>query len=460
MIRTISFILTGNMASAVMMMVRTLLVSRLISLQDFGIASVLVLTLAMIEMMSALALHQQMIQAPDGDAERFQAGLQGFSVLRGIVNALALFVLARPMAWLFDIPDLSWAFQLMAIVPLVCGFMHFDMHRLSRKMQFRAVVFVALVPPAGSLLAVLPFYVFFKDYRVLLFALLLQNILTVAASHLCAQRPYRLLFDAAVMRRSVSFGWPVMVSGGLLFAIFNAERAIIGVHMGLDALALFSMALSLTLTPALVILRATMSFFLPLLSTTENRRQLVIATLQAHLLFGGALAATVTVLGGAFLNAVLGTKYAEAVPLIAWLGILQAFRVFAGGCAVTALSIAQTKNDMLANLARVALLPVAWFWVSKGGDIISVIWLGILGEACGFAIGLALTQKQHRLNLRPIALPLGISLGVLGLCTIDSRSVLDWMLPCVLIALLLLSVALMSDLRQQFRGAAVKGYAA
>ncbi len=244
MVRAIALILSGNLGSAALMMVRTLLASRLVSLVDFGIASTFLLTLALIEMVSALGLQHQMIQVKDGDAVGFQAALQGFSVLRGVFNACAIFVLAWPMTWLFAIPQLLWAFQLIAFVPFVAGFLHFDYHRHSRQMKFRPGVLVALIPPAGSLLAVWPLYYLVGDFRVMLFAMLLQMALTVVVSHLVAERRYRIEFDRAVMRRCLSFGWPVMVGGTLMFLVFKGERTIIGVHMGLEVRAVLNGAVT------------------------------------------------------------------------------------------------------------------------------------------------------------------------------------------------------------------------
>lgn len=463
MVRAIALILSGNLGSAALMMVRTLLVSRLVSLEDFGIASTFLLTLALIEMVSALGLQHQMIQAKDGDAVGFQAALQGFSVLRGVFNACAIFVLAWPMTWLFAIPQLLWAFQLIALVPFVAGFLHFDHHRHSRQMKFRPGVLVALIPPSGSLLAVWPLYHLVGDFRVMLFAMLLQMALTVVVSHLVAERRYRIEFDRAVMRRCLSFGWPVMVGGTLMFLVFNGERAIIGAHMGLEVLALFSMALSLTLTPALVISRTTMSLFLPQLSSSRGQPGhdgLIMASLQAHLLMGGVLAVTVTIFGGPFLLAVLGAKYAAAVPLLAWLGILQAFRVFEAGCAVVALSAARTGNEMWANIVRVALLPLAWFWVAQGGDIISVIWIGIAGEAAGFAVGLTLAKRQQNFILTPLILPMLLVFGALGLCAWSVWAVPDWRIGAAMIAALGAAGLPMADLRRHFNGSDHSGQVA
>lgn len=462
MLRSAGLILSGNVASAALMMARTLLVSRLISLEDFGTASVFLLAVSLVEMVSALGFQQQMAQAANGDAPAFQSALQGFSVLRGLVNAGLLLVLAAPLAAFFALPDALWAFYLIAILPLMSGCAHFDAFRFGRQMAYRASVWLTVLPPVASLISVVPLYHHFGDYRVLLYAILVQAALSLVISHAVATRRYRLCFDGAFIRQSFSFGWPLMISGALMFFVFYGERGIIARHFGLEMMAIFSMALSLTLTPALVLTRSTMSLFLPQLSAargTSRYPSLAVIILQVHLLLGCVMVVCVALFGAPFLIAVLGDKYAAALPLLVWLASLMAFRVFAGGCAIVALAAAHTKNEVLANVVRVALLPVAWGAVQAGADVMTLIWIGIAGEAAGYAIGLALALVKQRLPLRPLVLPILSAMALLTCaCTLDVQG--DWWASGgILTALLALAFLSMPQLVTYLRKNTATGFA-
>lgn len=417
MMRSAGLVLSGNLVGAIVMMARTLLVSRLIPVEDFGIASCFVLALALVDMATALGLQQQMMQDRRGNDPAFQAALHGLCVLRGTVAALILLALAYPMAWFFDVMQALWAFYLIALAPLLSGLAHLDPHRLVRQQRFGPGVVVATVPSVISLMAVLPLSHLFGDYRVLLFSILIQLGLAVITSHLVARRPYRLRMNRAVTQAALRFGAPIMLSGALMFLVFNAERAIISNSMGLVPLAHFSLALSLTLAPALVASRSMMNLFLPRLSAGADRhgfQTLLLASFQGHLILGVALMVGVAILGGPFIQLVLGAKYDAAILLLAGLALLQSFRVFEGGFAVTALAIGRPMNEVFANLVRVALLPVAWIIVARGGDLHDVIVVGTLGEAAGFSIGLVLMIRQNRPPLGPLLASLGFAAVTLG----------------------------------------------
>ncbi|SFT11176.1 Membrane protein involved in the export of O-antigen and teichoic acid [Sulfitobacter marinus] len=439
MLRSAGLIFSGNVASAALMMVRTLLVSRLISLEDFGTASVFLLAVALVEMVSALGFQQQIAQSANGDAPEFQSALQGFSVLRGVVIAGLLVALAAPLASFFAIPHALWALYLIAILPLMSGCVHFDAYRFGRQMAYCASVWLSVLPPAVSLLSVLPLFHLFGDFRVLVYAIMVQAVLSLLISHMVATRRYRLRLDAAFIRQSFKFGWPLMISGTLMFLVFYGERGIIARHFGLEMMAIFSMALSLTLTPALVLTRSTMGFFLPQLSAalgSSGYSGLAVVILQTHLLLGCVMVICVALFGGPFLIAVLGQKYVAALPLLVWLACLMAFRVFAGGCAIAALAASHTKNEILANFVRVSLLPVAWMIVRGGGDVMTLIWIGIVGEAAGYAIGLGLVLGRQHLPLRPLILPLASAMVLLiSACALQAET--EWGMSAGVLAVLL-----------------------
>jgi O-antigen/teichoic acid export membrane protein len=417
------------MLDAVFLLVRNLLLARLLSLEDYGLATTFALAVTLVEMVSQFGLQQQMIQSKEGDDARLQASFHGFQVLRGGINGAVLFLCAGPIAGYFGAPEAEWAFQLVALVPVISGFQHFDMHRLSRQMRFWPLALSSNLPSLLSLLSVMPFYWAFGDYRVLLFAILVQMSTILVMTHVVAQRPYALAFDLAVIGRSLRFGWPLLVNGALMFAVFNGERIIIGGQLGLETLALFSLALSLALSPTLVISKSVMSFFLPQLSGaigTPPYRDLAMTTFQMHLLLGGIMVVAIALLGGPFIHAVLGVKYEGSIALLIWLGVMQALRVYKGGCSVVAMAAAHTENAMVANIIRVSLLPLAWVVVAQGGSLLDLIVIGLVGEGLGLMIGLALALWRQSLPLRPLVPALAVSLALLALACVHAFLHTDW----------------------------------
>lgn len=454
MLRSAALILSGNAAGALMTLARNLIVARMITVEHYGIAATFAIAVSIAEMMSNFGLRQQIVQSAEGEDARFQAGLQGFSLLRGVAAGAALFLLAGPMSDFLNIPEVAWAFQIMALVPVMNAAVHFDVQRLTRAMRFWPMVLTGTVPQLFALLAIWPLSLWFGDYRIMLYSILVQSALTLVTSHIVAESPFRMVLDRALIRKSVAFGWPMLVNGALLFAVFQGDKLLVGRELGMAVLAIFAMGMTFTLTPTLLMAKSAQNFFLPQLSAAGRADDsfafdsLARAVVQVGLLNGVLLVAAIVVLGGPLVDLLLGDRYAPLQGILTSLAVLMAFRVFKSGSTVVALSRGQTSNAMLANLLRVASLPVVWWVLTQGGGLRDLILVATLAEVAGFALSLALVQRRLDVALGPVALSLILTLAFLLLAGAGEWFALApamlWPVLAVALALLIWS---MRDLR-------------
>ena len=460
MFKSALLILSGQAFGSLIGLVRNLLIARLISVEDYGIAATFAITMSLVEMVTSLGLNQLIIQDKAGNDPRLQAGLQGFHLMRSIFSGSVIFLLAGPIANFLGTEDIVWAYQLLGLMPALAGFYHFDMYRLQRKMSYLPSIIAGLVPSTIALLLIWPLYIIWQDFRVMLFALLAQTILAIIMSHLVSERPYRLSIDRLIIAQSFKFGWPLLINNFLLFFIFQGEKVIVGRELGIESLGHFAMGMTLTLTPALVLGGAAQTFFLPQLSATKEEpdrfRHLAIATFQTHMAFGAILVIGVMLLGGPVVALLLGAKYAELVPLMTWLALLQCLRLFRGGSATVALAMGRTGIATISNLPRVFAMPIAWYVVDQGGSLVLLLWIAIASETVGFLISLQLVRRQLKISLTPLLPSFGFIFILLALVwvhswiegqTMDPLYNPDWTGP-VILTVFLLALAAMTDLRR------------
>lgn len=396
---------------------RNLLVARMLGVEDYGIAVTFALSTAIVEMTSTFGLQQLIVQAREGDDPDWQAGLQGFHLLRGVLAAAALFVLAQPIAIFFGIPDLVWAYQVLALVPLFLGFVHFDVHRLTRRKLYRPIMVYRVLPLTASVAAVWPLAWVFGDYRVMLFAILIQCCLSAVVSHATAERRYRLSLDRTVIGRALSFGWPLLINNALLFAVIEGDRVIVGRELGLEILAIFSIGLTLTRMPVSVVAGSVSLFFLPRLSSAQDNparfAHLARAATQGGLVAGLLLVLAVALIGGPIVSLLFGEKYATLLPFLIWFAIWQAIRGFRAGVSQIALARGETRQLMLANIVRLAVLPLAWWAAAQGATFLTLIGIATAGEIAAFGAALMFLKFKSRVSLRAVALHITLAFAFL-----------------------------------------------
>ncbi|QDV27328.1 oligosaccharide flippase family protein [Aureliella helgolandensis] len=375
---------TGGLLSALCSFVRNIFIARMLSLEDFGIAATFAMTTSLIEMSSDMALDRLLVQADDGDDPKLQATAQAFQAVRGLTGCLFMILLAQPFAALMGIPEVTWAFRTLAIVPLMRGFIHLDMYRQQREMKFAPSVGADAGPQLAMTALAIPLAAWFGDYRAVLVLTILQFALQLLISHYVAMRRYAWHWDAVVVRRILHFGWPLLTNGFLLFGIFQGDRMIVATWFSMEELGWYSAAFSLTMMPTLVLAKVLRTYFLPLLARKKNdlpefsilfeRVCIAVAGLAGCFVLGFILG------GPAFLQILYGARYAPAAAVIPWFAMLQALRLCRVGPSIAAMALGETKNMMYANFVRCISIPAGVLSAYLGYSIPFVAGLAAGGE--------------------------------------------------------------------------------
>jgi O-antigen/teichoic acid export membrane protein len=210
------------------------------------------------------------------------------------------------------------------------------------------------------------------------------------------------------MGNSLRFGWPILVNSVLLFLVFQGDKLIVGRVLGMEALAVFAMGMTLTLTPTLVIAKSVQNFFLPQLAAVTGTAQFLgIANRVLQMVTAAALAFLVVILllGGPVLHMLLGAKYAALIPLLIWLAIGQTLRVVKAGPAIVALALGHTSNAMIANILRILVLPLIWMVAVQTGSLLHILIVVVMGEAVSGLIAFYLLAHTSKLKMSVLLVP-------------------------------------------------------
>ena len=401
------FVLTmGSLITAIASFARNIIIARLISVEDFGIAATLAMTMSLIEMASNLALDRLLVQAPDGDTPQMLATAHAFQVVRGVLATVVLFLLAGPIAALFGIPEIVWAFRVMALVPLIRSFLHLDSACQQRGMNFGASVWIDTVPQALATLAAAPLALWLGDYRVMLLVVVGQVTMMVLVSHVVAERPYRWAWDREIIGRMLRFGWPLLINGLLMFAIFQGDKAIVGASFSMEDLGWYTVAFALAMVPCTVIARIVYSFFMPLLSAVQGDasrfQQRATLCAQCCMLLGALVSIGFLVAGPSVLLLVYGERYGPGTTVVGILGMMHGFRIAKAGPAIVAMSQADTTSPLIANIVRCCsvIMAIAFVWLDCG--IVAIAICGVFGELLAALVGIGLLRYRLSLRITPM----------------------------------------------------------
>ncbi len=405
-------LLAGQVASQAISFIRNVLVADIVGPDDFGIAATFVIAVTLLNMISNISADRLLVQADDGDDPAFQATAHSFQLIRGAIMALALAALAWPMAWLYGIPEITWAFFLIALIPLVKSFTHLDVKRLHRQYRYGKDVLSELAPQLLSLgvLLIASFYV--TDFRLMLILLFTQAFGTLLATHAVSERPFRLGMDRAMAGRLLQFGWPLMLNGGVLFALSQGDRVIVGANYTMAELGAYSAAAMITMALLTMFAKMGSNLALPLLSSVKNDRACFLEryqlTLAIYAFISASLAAGFLWNGTWIIGLLFDADYQLTQVLIGPLAIACGLRLIKAHLISTTFAFADSKIPLAANMAVGLSLPLALAAGISNAGIIWVVYAVIVGDACAVLVALVLMQRRHGIPVVLAVAPLTI----------------------------------------------------
>jgi O-antigen/teichoic acid export membrane protein len=252
---------------------RTVILSRLLSQDEFGISVAITVVLGMASLVTDVALDKfALIQADDSAEEALSAG-HLLSLIRGALISVALLAGAPLAARVFGVPQCAESFAVAALVPLITSFGHLKIKQIQRHYDYAPETWSIMFSNVTAIIALVVAIPIFKDHRAIVVSFLIEAASYVVASHYFAQARYRINANRELIRRALAFGVPLMLNGIGLALITQADRVLVGTWFGVDMLARYSVLLSISVVPISLVLRVfgTMSLSFILSHASKGR---------------------------------------------------------------------------------------------------------------------------------------------------------------------------------------------
>jgi len=395
----------GNALSQVLSLVRNLIVARLVTPDDFGVAVTFALTLSVLEAAFAHGFDKLLIQDEDGEDEMLQSMLHCLLLLRGVVICAIIFFAAPWIALLFDIPEAKSAYQILALVPLLRGLMHLDVKRIQRNMRFTPDLAVRLISQALGLVVAISYAWVFQDYWAMLWGVLVQVLSLTLLSHFFAVRRYSLGWNPQYSSRVIGFSGPLMINGIIMIFSDQGNRLLVGARLSVSNLAIFSAA-AMPLEAGLGFLsQVAGDLSVPWLSAAKSDPK---KYKRRHGLVGLAISvatlvvfAPLAMIGMEITTLIFGAQYAGSSIMMAWLALAFGLRFLRVWPIATAISLGDTRNLMLSNLARASGIFFAIALIEVGMGLNGAAIAMAMAEGLATLVAFSRIQKMSKEVLTP-----------------------------------------------------------
>lgn len=398
-----------------------LVLARLLTPDDFGLAALALAFSALALVLSDPSLTAALVQRRTiTEADRstvFWATLAAGIGCTGIGIALS-----GPIAGFYGEPDVQPLLAVESLTFFLVSLSAIPVALMTREMAFRGLEIREIAGTVvGGLVGLSAALMGAGAWAIIAQSVASAAIATALLWYFSTWRP-RWLFSWESLRDSGSFGLKLFASRLLSFANLNADNLLVGRYLGASALGFYAIAYNVMYAPMARITSPIQMVMVPAFARLQDdRERLGRAWLRgARLSAAVAMPAFLGMLAVApdFVTVVLGKRWAPSVPVLQLLcisGILQ-------GIQLLQQPVLQGRGRA-GDLLRFGLVSTP---VNLAGFIIGMQW-GIVGVAAGFVIARTLMVPViTRMTCREVGLPLrafpralaSVTAGAIGMCVI------------------------------------------
>lgn len=425
-----AWLTTGQVAGQALALIRNIIIARLLAPEYFGIAATLAMASSLLESISHVASDRLIVQSRDGAEPRLLATAHCVQAIRGLVLAVVAALAAWPLARYFNATEHYHAYLAVASVPVVRGLAHLGINVQQRSLRFGPTVTSELAGHVCALTLAVSLTPALRTPMAMAWVLIGQAAAQTLVTFLVTGQPYRWALDASALRALLSFGWPLMLNGAVMFFIMEGDRFIVGPFYGATALGWIGAALVLSVAPSAALVRVVAGIGLPILA--RNRGVPGMFASNVALLFGltaaaaGAVGVGFTIAAPYLATSLYGEAFAEAGPLIAVYGAVQSLRLLRVPSALVAMSLGDTRNTLVANLVRLLGLPAAYLLALQGAPLIAIPIAALVAELLAGLVSAWLLLRQYRISPAISMPPTVTALVALGCAALTSLWAADW----------------------------------
>lgn len=244
--RGASWTFIGFGTSYAIRLLSTLILTRLLAPEVFGLMSLATVFLTALAMLSDVGTVPSVIRSPRGDDPDFLDTAWSVQAVHGFCISGLVLLLAWPVSRLYDEPQLFPVLCAMWVMPALYGLSSISMATCRRHVQLGRLT---LIGTAGQILNTLLNILFawwLESIWALIIGGFLAAVFNLAASYVWLP-PYRprLRFNRDVLNEIVTFGRWVLL--GTMFTYFGGQGAIalIGFEVPVEVLGLITIATTL-----------------------------------------------------------------------------------------------------------------------------------------------------------------------------------------------------------------------
>ncbi len=316
-IRGSFWVLMLRVFQRVLTLIRTIVLARILSPNDFGLFGVALLALSALETFSQTGFHHALIQKKH-DIIPYLNTAWTVQLARGVLLAVLLYTASPFIAGFFNEPKAVALLKALGLSIILQDSRNIGVVFFQKELEFRKQFIFMFSGTLADFCVAVAAAIILKNSWALVFGLITGNLVRMIVSYIV--HPYRpcLCIDLKQCKELFGFGRWVLGSNILTFLITHGDDIFLGKFLGTTTLGLYQMAYRLSNLPATeithVISQVTYPAFSKLQDNVQGLKNAYLKIQQNIAYLAVPLSFVLIVLAPDFASIFLGERWLPMVP--------------------------------------------------------------------------------------------------------------------------------------------------
>jgi O-antigen/teichoic acid export membrane protein len=372
--------------------IRTIILARLLTPEDFGLLGIALLSISALETFSKTGFDSALIQKKE-NVESYLDTAWTVSALRGIVLFSILLFSAPLIARFFNSPEAALIIRVIALYTLLAGLRNIGIIFFQKELEFNKQFSYEFSATLVDLTVAITLAFILRNVWALVWGGLAARFLRLVLSYVL--HPYRpgIKIDREGFQELFGFGKWVFTSGILVFLVTQGDDILLGKLLGVTALGLYQMAYTLANLPATEVTHMISKITFPAYSKFQEDlprlREAYLKVLQFTTFVSFPLAGGIFVFASDFIRIFLGNKWMPMVPAVQVLVLAGLVRSIAATTGPIFHATGKPRIDTTWQIVRLLVLsafiyPLTLRWGILGTA--TAVFLSIFVATIGFLV--------------------------------------------------------------------------
>jgi O-antigen/teichoic acid export membrane protein len=378
--------LAGHGGVMMIRMVRSLVMTRLLFPEVYGLMTLVWAVLTGLQMFADTGIGTTIIRDNRGDDPDFLNTAFTTNVFRGVLLWVVSCLIAYPMATIYHQPALARLLPVTGLTALVHGFVSTAMYTRRRHMDFKRLAILDLFTETITFVVLVIWAYFYRNVWPLVGGAVIGQIFLVLASHLYLpgiRNKFR--WDRSALDTFMGFGKWIYLSSVVYFLSTQSDRFLLGRYLDMIHLGVYGTATVLSGAIQTVVLKINSDVLFPAYSRVvqEGTGRLKQVMLRARVATDAGMMlpiAAIMVLGSRIVGLLYDPRYDDAGWMLQVLSVRLLLVATLSNSESCLIALGYPKYALMENsfrtVAMFIAIPVGWSLYGVKG----VIWAVALSE--------------------------------------------------------------------------------